>query len=94
MTPPLTTPSTELGRHPRGVIEVDRTCPGERTFRIYDCRGLKLEERTVPFVLCDSQTRASLKWTLEHYCPSDPAKHAVTCPGDCGHRQPELRLLA
>lgn len=90
MTPPLRTPSTEP-QHPRGVVELERTNPGERTFMVYDCRGVELEERTVPFTCYDAHTRASLRWTLEHYCPSNPARHAVTCPGD-GHF-PTLRVL-
>lgn len=83
-------PQASPAPHERGVVELERTCPGERTFMVYDCRGVELEERKVPFTMYDAHTRASLRWTLEHHCPSDPAKHAVICPGD---REFRLRVL-
>jgi hypothetical protein len=81
MTPPLRI-APEPEPHPRGIVELDQSCPGKRTFRVYDCRGVELEERTVPFTLTDGHTQASLRWTLEHHCPSNPARHEVICPGD------------
>lgn len=48
-------------------------------FRVYSCTGRLLERREVETELVDGQVRASLEWTLEHYCPTDPAKHAVIC---------------
>lgn len=81
MTPPLTSAQAAKPTHPRGVFEADNTFPGLRTFRVYDCTGRLLERREVQTELVDAQTRASLDWTLEHYCPKDAGKHEVTCPG-------------
>jgi hypothetical protein len=80
----MTTPSMEAAPrhqpHSRGIFEADQTFPGMTTFRIFNCVGRLLELRALETELVDAQLRASMEWTLEHHCPSDPNKHAITCP--------------
>lgn len=91
MTPPLIATSPAPLPHPRGIYQADHTFPGVSTFRIYSCSGRLLERREIETELMDGQVRASMEWTLEHHCPSDPVRHAVTCCD--GHGQTQLRVL-
>jgi hypothetical protein len=80
MTPPIAHASSPA-RHPRGIYEAEHTFPGQTTFTVFDCTGRLLEQRKLETELVDGHTRASLEWTLEHYCPADREKHAATCCG-------------
>lgn len=83
MTPPLTVSTAAAhSMHPRGIFEAEHTFAGMSTFRLYSCTGRLCERRELETALVDAQTRASMEWSLEHYCPADATKHGTTCPSD------------
>jgi hypothetical protein len=92
MTPPLAIGRPAPVPHPRGIFDLEGAFPGVSMFRIYDCAGVLLEQREVPADRVDGQVRASLEWTLEHHCPADEAKHAITCVS-ARHQRSSLKLM-